>query len=49
MGVFVNNVSAFHCYESVGFITTRIDKNAYQFYDEQWDCAEMDLKKTNGS
>lgn len=44
LGVFVNNESALHCYESVGFKVTEILKNAYQFYDEQWDCAEMILK-----
>ena len=44
LGVFVNNVAAFHCYQSVGFKITNIEKNVYQFYDEQWDCAEMVLK-----
>ena len=44
LGVFVNNEGALHCYESVGFQITGIEKNAYQFYDEHWDCAEMILK-----
>lgn len=44
LGVFLNNEGALHCYESVGFKITEIEKNAYQFYDEQWDCAEMILK-----
>ena len=44
LGVFVNNDGALHCYESVGFQITEIEKNAYQFHDEQWDCAEMILK-----
>ena len=44
LGVFVNNDGALHCYESVGFKITEIEKNAYQFHDEQWDCAEMILK-----
>ncbi len=44
LGVFVNNDGALHCYESVGFKITEIENNAYQFYDEQWDCAEMILR-----
>ena len=44
LGVFLNNEGALHCYESVGFRITKIEKNAYQFYDEQWDLAEMILK-----
>lgn len=44
LGVFLNNEGALHCYESVGFKIIKIEKNAYQFYDEQWDCAEMILK-----
>lgn len=44
LGVFVNNEGALHCYESVGFKITEIEKNAYQFHDEKWDCAEMILK-----
>lgn len=44
LGVFVNNEGALHCYESVGFKITEIEKNAYQFHDEEWDCAEMILK-----
>lgn len=44
LGVFVNNEGALHCYQSVGFEITNIEKNAYQFYDEEWDCAEMILK-----
>ena len=45
LGVFVNNESALKCYQSVGFDIVDIEKNAYQFYDENWDCAEMILKK----
>lgn len=44
LGVFVNNDGALHCYQSVGFEITEIEKNAYKFYDEEWDCAEMILK-----
>ena len=45
LGVFVNNESALKCYESVGFKIIDIEKNAYQFYDERWDCAEMILDR----
>lgn len=41
LGVFTCNKSAFKCYESVGFKVTRIEKDAYQFHNEKWDCAEM--------
>lgn len=44
LGVFVNNEDALYCYESVGFKISKIEKNAYQFYGEYWDCAEMILK-----
>lgn len=43
MGVFANNDSAFNCYKSVGFETVKIDENAFQFYDESWDCIEMNM------
>ena len=43
LGVFTNNENALQCYKSVGFKLIRIEKNAYQFYDEYWDCAEMVL------
>ena len=45
LGVFIDNENALHCYESVGFEIIEIEKNAYQFHDEEWDCAEMVLKK----
>ena len=44
LGVFTNNDGALHCYQSVGFEITEIKKNEYQFYDEEWDCAEMILR-----
>lgn len=45
LGVFTCNENALHCYESVGFEIFDIEKKAYQFYDEEWDCAELILKK----
>ena len=44
MGVFTNNDGALHCYQKVGFEIVDIEKNAYKFYDEEWDCAEMRLR-----
>ena len=45
LGVFANNKNAIECYKAVGFEVVCIEKNVYQFYDEQWDCIEMILKK----
>ena len=44
LGVFTNNENAFNCYKKVGFKIVDIINNAYKFYDEDWDCAEMVLK-----
>jgi len=45
LGVFTNNKSALECYKSVGFKIIEIQKDALDFYDEKWDCAEMVLDK----
>ena len=44
LGVFICNESAFKCYSSVGFKVVKLQENAYSFYDENWDCAEMILQ-----
>lgn len=44
LGVFCNNKSAFECYKSVGFKVLNVEKDAYRFYDESWDCIEMILE-----
>ena len=41
LGVFDNNPSAFHCYESVGFKVTGAD--TYQIDGEEWTGKEMEL------
>ena len=41
LGVFTNNEDALKCYESVGFKTVSIEKGAYKYHQEEWDCAEM--------
>ena len=43
LGVFANNDPAINCYKSVGFKEVDIEKNAYKFKDEIWDCIEMKL------
>ena len=45
LGVFKNNESAYKCYCSVGFKEVEIEKSAYIFYEESWDCIEMILKE----
>ena len=45
LGVFNCNTSALKCYESVGFETIYVDKDAYKYHDETWDCNEMVLRK----
>ena len=45
LGVFTNNASALECYKKSGFEIVEIEKSAYKFHDEEWDCAEMILKK----
>ncbi len=44
LGVFTNNINAYNCYKSCGFKEIKIEKNAYKFKNENWDCAEMTLK-----
>ncbi len=44
LGVFTCNTSALKCYEKSGFVVVDIEKNAYNFHGEKWDCAEMILK-----
>jgi len=44
LGVFTVNESAIECYKSAGFKIINIEKNAYKFQDEIWDCAEMVLE-----
>jgi ribosomal protein S18 acetylase RimI-like enzyme len=41
LGVFTNNEDALKCYEFVGFKTVSIEKGAYKYHQEEWDCAEM--------
>ena len=44
IGVFTINTSAYKCYENVGFKTVEVLKDAFHFYNESWDCAEMILE-----
>ena len=45
LGVFDINESAIYCYKACGFVEVDIIKDAYQFYDENWNQIEMVLKK----
>ena len=44
LGVFENNTNAYHCYKSVGFKETSIEKNILNFGTENWNCIEMKLE-----
>lgn len=44
LGVFTNNESTYNCYKSVGFKVKNIEKDVFQFHDENWDCTEMILE-----
>lgn len=43
LGVFKNNEGAYKCYTSMGFKEVGIEKNAYVFNSESWDCIELEL------
>ena len=45
LGVFDNNPSALHCYESVGFVVTGTD--TYAIDGEEWSGKEMELEIKN--
>lgn len=44
LGVFKNNGNAYRCYSAVGFDEIIVEKSAYNFNGESWDCVEMKLK-----
>lgn len=44
LGVFANNKNAYNCYKHAGFVDVNIEKNAFIYHDESWDCIEMVLK-----
>lgn len=45
LGVFDNNPSAFHCYESVGFMV--VDTDSYWIDEENWTGKEMEKRILN--
>lgn len=48
LGVFENNLSAYHCYRSVGFREVKTEKTEYyHIFDEDWKCLEMELRRTS--
>ena len=43
LGVFENNTSAIHCYESAGFHrASRPETESYECLGETWNCIEME-------
>ena len=44
LGVFKENVNAYKCYLASGFREVDIEKDAYVFDGEKWDCIEMILE-----
>ncbi|MCQ2516835.1 MAG: GNAT family N-acetyltransferase [Saccharofermentans sp.] len=46
LGVFDNNPSALHCYESVGFV--EYARESFEVNGNMWNCIEMKLEKANG-
>jgi len=44
LGVFKDNESAYRCYVSAGFKEMGVEKDAYCYGDECWDCVEMVLE-----
>ena len=46
LGVFENNVAAYHCYKSVGFKDVILDEyEYYTIHQERWKCLELELMK----
>lgn len=43
LAVFENNTSAYNCYKAAGFKEISVEKNAFQFQNENWNCVEMKL------
>jgi len=43
LGVFENNLSAFHCYKGVGFVENGFVEE-YEIMSEKWKCIEMTLE-----
>lgn len=45
LGVFKNNENAYRCYAASGFNEVEVEKGAYRYEDEDWDCVEMILEE----
>lgn len=46
LGVFENNITAYHCYKAVGFKDVNLDKvNTYHLLGEDWNCLELEIKR----
>ena len=46
LGVFENNVSAYHCYKAAGFKDVILDETeTYKVMGEEWKCVEMAIER----
>jgi len=44
LGVFENNISAYHCYKAAGFVEVPTEeKETYRVLGEEWGCIEMEV------
>ena len=45
LGVFENNIAAYHCYKAVGFKDVILDEvETYHVLGENWNCLELEIK-----
>lgn len=42
LGVFTNNMGAYHCYGAAGFCDTQ-ERDVYEILNEKWECIEMEI------
>ena len=45
LGVFENNINAYYCYKSVGFVEVNNEKEIFKIDNEEWNCIELVYKK----
>ena len=47
LGVFENNLNAYYCYKSAGFVEDNKEKEIYEINNEKWSCVELIYNKPN--
>ena len=46
LGVFDNNLSAYHCYKAAGFKEVSMEQDiVFEILGEQWKCIELEVSK----